>query len=281
MNEEATMTTETTTPAVETAVITPTPPQAKEPPPSPAEPRIDIVQMTRAEYDSWRAEREQLAREKAAAEEARLAAEEKAARNEMEKGQFDKAQAKLDALAREKEARLLRERDEAIAAERARAAAEQKRIETEKANIENALRSKEARAKRYALDGELGRALAGHNLVDGAADDLTALLRGQFQVDEHGESFAVRAADGRGVAEFVDQYLKARPHYIKAGTTRSGTIGGSTTPAATGVVPAADPALQPRNMGEALILHMQSFQKAQGDARANMGLPMGLRPANR
>jgi hypothetical protein len=32
-------------------------------------------------------------------------------------------------------------------------------------------------------------------------------------------------------------------------------------------------------MGEAVILHMQGLQKAQGDARANLSLPMGLRAA--
>ena len=43
--------------------------------------------------------------------------------------------------------------------------------------------------------------------------------------------------------------------------------------------PARHPRPQPRNMGEAVILHMQSIQKAQGDARANMNLPMGLKAA--
>ncbi len=36
---------------------------------------------------------------------------------------------------------------------------------------------------------------------------------------------------------------------------------------------------QPKNMGEAVILHMQGMQKAQGDPRANMTLPMGLKAA--
>ena len=43
--------------------------------------------------------------------------------------------------------------------------------------------------------------------------------------------------------------------------------------------PPAEPAQapQPKNMGEAVILHMQSMQKAQGDPRANISLPMGLK----
>ena len=70
---------------------------------------------------------------------------------------------------------------------------EQARVEVE--TERKKLRELEDRAKRYALDGELARALAEKPLVPGGAEQLTQLWRGQFSVEAQGESFAVRAPD--------------------------------------------------------------------------------------
>jgi hypothetical protein len=175
---------------------------------------------------------------------------------------------------------------------------EQARILAQKGEVEHALRmlreqseqtlgaerqrlvQVEDRAKRYALDGEISRALSSHNLVQGGAEQLSQLWRSQFLVDTQGDSFAVRTPTFQSVGEFVSQQL-ARPeyaHFVRA-STQGGTATGQTIQAAQ--TPPASPtsAPQPRNMGEAVILHMQGLQKTQGDARANLSLPMGLRAA--
>lgn len=175
---------------------------------------------------------------------------------------------------------------------------EQARILAQKGEVENALRmlreqseqtlgaerqrlvQVEERAKRYALDGEISRALATQNLVQGGAEQLSQLWRSQFVVDTQGDSFAVRTPTFQSVGEFVSQQL-ARPeyaHFVRA-STQGGTATGQTIQAAQTPPAGPTPAPQPRNMGEAVILHMQGLQKAQGDARANLSLPMGLRAA--
>lgn len=175
---------------------------------------------------------------------------------------------------------------------------EQARILAQKGEVENALRMLreqseqtlnterqrlvqiEERAKRYALDGEVSRALAGHNLVPGGAEQLAQLWRSQFIVDTQGDSFAVRTPTFQSVSEFVSQQLARSEyaHFVRA-STQGGTATGQTIQAAQTPPANPAPAPQPRNMGEAVILHMQGLQKAQGDARSNLSLPMGLRAA--
>lgn len=192
----------------------------------------------------------------------------------------------------------LAEMEAAQHAQREAAQQEQARILAQKGEVENALRMLrdqseqtlnserqrlvqiEERAKRYALEGEVSRALAAHNLVSGGAEQLAHLWRSQFVVDTQGDSFAVRTPTFQSVGDFVSQQL-ARPeyaHFIRA-SSQGGTATGQTIQAAQTPPASPTPAAQPRNMGEAVILHMQSLQKAQGDARANLSLPMGLRPA--
>lgn len=177
---------------------------------------------------------------------------------------------------------------------------EQARILAQKGEVENALRMLreqsdqtlsaerqrlaqiEDRAKRYALEGEVSHALAGHSLVPGGAEQLSQLWRTQFVVDAQGDSFAVRTPTFQSVGEYVSQQL-ARPeyaHFLRA-SSQGGTAMGQTVQAAQTPPANLAPAPQPRNMGEAVILHMQGLQKAQGDARANLSLPMGLRASAR
>jgi hypothetical protein len=184
-----------------------------------------------------------------------------------------------------------RSREQAIQQDQARALAQ-------KGEVENALRllreqseqqvqaerarltQVEERAKRYALDGELSRALSACNLVPSGAEQLTQLWRSQFLVDAQGDSFAVRTPTFQSVGDFVQQQL-ARPeyaHFVRAQNPGGGTGGVQPSAQALPSTP-ANPAQmpQPKNMGEAVILHMQNMQKAQGDPRANLSLPMGLK----
>ena len=194
----------------------------------------------------------------------------------------------------------LAEMEDARRVQQEAAQQEQARILAQKGEVENALRMLreqsdqslsaerqrlaqiEERAKRYALEGEVSRALAGHSLVPGGAEQLSQLWRSQFVVDAQGDSFAVRTPTFQSVGEYVSQQL-ARPeyaHFLRA-ATQGGTATGQTVQAAQTPPANLAPAPQPRNMGEAVILHMQGLQKAQGDARANLSLPMGLRAAAR
>src|SRR4029077_13888860 len=113
------------------------------------------------------------------------------------------------------------------------------------------------RAKRFALDAELSKALASQPLVPGGADQLARLLRSDFAVEAHGESYAVRSNDFRNVSDYVNAQL-ARPeyaHFIRASNPGGGTGGSSgaslaaptapANPAAPAPAPAA-PANPPR-----------------------------------
>jgi hypothetical protein len=194
---------------------------------------------------------------------ARLAEMEAAQRAQQEAAQQEQARILAQKGQAEEALRMLREQSEqSISAERQR------------------FSQIEERAKRYALDIEVSRALTAYNLVPGGSEQLAHLWRSQFVVEAQGESFSVRTPTYQSVGDFVSQQL-SRPeyaHFLRA-STQGGTATGQTIQAAQ--TPPAGPtaAPQPRNMGEAVILHMQGAQKAQGDARANMGLPMGLKAA--
>lgn len=150
-------------------------------------------------------------------------------------------------------------------------------------NTERAQKAQfEDRAKRYALDGELSRALASQQLVPGGAEQLTQLWRSQFTVEAQGDSFAVRTPTFQSVSDFVSQQLARAEysHFVRAQNPGGGTGGAppeTQVPQGAPAHPAQVP--QPKNMGEAVILHMQSLTKATGDPRANMTLPMGLKAA--
>jgi hypothetical protein len=194
---------------------------------------------------------------------ARLAEMEAAQRSQQEATQQEQARILAQKGQAEEALRMVREQsDLALSAERQRYS-----------QIED-------RAKRYALDIEVSRALTTYNLVPGGSEQLAHLWRSQFVVEAQGESFSVRTPTYQAVGDFVSQQL-ARPeyaHFLRA-STQGGTATGQTTQAAQ--TPPASPSAtpQPKTMGEAVILHMQGVQRAQGDARANMNLPMGLKAA--
>jgi hypothetical protein len=152
----------------------------------------------------------------------------------------------------------------------------QQEVEAERTRLHQT----EERAKRYALDGELSRALVAAPLVSpSAVDQLTQLWRNQLSVEAQGDTFVVRTPTFQPVHEFVQQQL-ARPeyaHFVRASS--QGGAGGQTTQAAQTQPAQPTPPPAPKTMGEAVILHMQGLQKAQGDPRANMGLGFGLKAA--
>jgi hypothetical protein len=173
--------------------------------------------------------------------------------------ELESAEQKRAAEARETEIKALQAKgqiEQAFALQRQQA---ETQLETERKK----LRDIEDRAKRYALDGELGRALSGHQLVTGGAEHLTKLLRDEFQVEAQGDSFVVRSKDFRPVGEFIGSML-GRPEYscfVRAQNPGGGTAGGTTvqSPHTAAANPAA--AVQPRNLGDAIALQMAGIAK--------------------
>jgi hypothetical protein len=175
---------------------------------------------------------------------------------------------------------------------------EQVKLLAQKGEIENALRIQreqaeqqlnaeraqrgaiEERAKRYALDGELSRVLASQPLVPGGAEQLTQLWRGQFTVEAQADSFAVRTPTFQSVSDFVAAQL-AQPHYAHfIRSTNQGGTAGTTGAHQADPTPPAHPAAppQPKTLGEAVILHMQSIKgNTNTDPRLDLSSPMGLR----
>jgi len=182
-----------------------------------------------------------------------------------------------------------RQRDEAATAERIKMMTEKGQVEAALNTIqqESAARLRaesdarlrtEERAKKYALDNELTRALSSHPLLPGSAEQLTAILRSQLQVEAQGDSYVVRTPAFVPAADHVSATL-AKPefaHFLRpqgAGGAGAGGANAAPTPAAN-----PTPAPQPKNFGEAIILQMAEIAKAKSavDARYDMKQGFGL-----
>jgi hypothetical protein len=199
--------------------------------------------------------------------------------------EFTKMQARLGQLEADQ-----RQREEAAQAEQARLLAAKgqveealKTIQTQseqrlKAETDARLRT-EDRAKRYALDNELSRALSSHPLLPGTNEQLTAILRTQLQVQPEGEGYVVRTPDYVSCSDFIGRTL-AKPEYAHflrpttgGGTAGSGAAQSTPTPPAN-----TPPSPEPKNFSEALILQFQADrQKSQAqpaalDPRQGFGL---------
>jgi hypothetical protein len=169
---------------------------------------------------------------------------------------------------------------------------------TELAAEQKKLKELEDRAKRYALDGELARALAEKPLVPGGAEQLTQLWRGQFNVEPQGDSFSVRSQDFQPVGQWIAAQL-GRPeyaHFLRPQNPHGGTASSGTVQSAQGGGGQQTGAAQPKNLGEAIALQMAGIAKQHAaDATTSGGstlnddggitrLPaagFGLRPAAR
>jgi hypothetical protein len=190
--------------------------------------------------------------------------------------QLEAEQRNREAAAQQEQAKILAQKGEVENALRMLREQSEQQVQVERAKLS----ATEDRAKRYALEGELSRVLGSQNLVSGGADQLSRLWRQEFHVQAEGESFVVRTPTFQSVNEFVQSQL-ARPEYAhfvrstnQGGT--AGTTGGHHVPPTTPPNPSLPP--QPKTMGEAVILHMQSIRDKDGvDPRMNLSAAMGLK----
>jgi len=199
--------------------------------------------------------------------------------------QFAQVQSRLAQLEAEQ-----RQREEAVQAEQARLLAAKGQVEEALKSIQSQSEAKlrveaearlrtEERAKRYALDNELNRALSMHPLLPGTVDQLAMILRGGLQVQAEGESYVVRTPTFVSVSDHVAQTL-GKPefaHFLRpsgaGGTAGTGATQAAPTPAANPTPPP-----EPKNFGEAIILQMKA--NSQGalaiDPRLDMKQGFGL-----
>jgi hypothetical protein len=161
---------------------------------------------------------------------------------------------------------------------------EQARLEIEAER--NKLKATEDRAKRYALDGELARALAVQPLVEGGNEQLSALWRSHFTVEPQGDTYVVRTPDMQPVGQWIAAQL-AQPkfsHFLRPQNPNGGTQGGAQgaqgtpTPAAQGAG-AVDTSKM--NLSEAVLLTVAAREKNGADPRLTPTLGFGLRPVAR
>jgi hypothetical protein len=194
--------------------------------------------------------------------------------------QLESEQRSREAAAQQEQARILAQKGEVEDALRMVREQSEQQVQAERVKLQ----AIEERAKRYALEGELSRVLASQNLVPGGAEQLSRLWRQEFHVQAEGESFVVRTPTFQSVNEYAKTQL-ARPEY--AHFVRSSNQGGTAGTTGGHQVPPTSPAnvaplSQPKSMGEAVILHMQSIREKDGiDPRLNLAAPMGLKSQGR
>jgi hypothetical protein len=186
----------------------------------------------------------------------------------------EEEQQKRDATAREEQVKILAAKGQVEEALRAQREEAQRALDAERIQRTQV----EERAKCYALDGELARALSSYSLVAGGAEQLTQLLRDQFIVEPQGSSFAVRTQEFKSAGEHIGSML-GRPefaHFLRAQNPAGGT--GATGTQSTQSTPANSVGdSQPRNFSEAVIMQMAATQKQFADPRLNPTIPFGLR----
>ncbi len=139
----------------------------------------------------------------------------------------------------------------------------------------------ESRAKRYALEGELARALGSQPLVPGGAEQLTQLWRDQFSVQVEGDTFAVRTASMQSVGTFVAERL-ALPEYAHFVRANNPGGGAGTNQSAAQTVPTPAQNQMPEsdanlNMGQAAIKFAMENKAKQGDPRLDANAGFGFR----
>jgi hypothetical protein len=118
-------------------------------------------------------------------------------------------------------------------------------------------------------DRELATALAGRQLVSGAAAQLIKLWHDEFSVHEERGEFRVRSQDGRPIAEAVTEMLaRAEFAHFCQPSSRGGTAqrGTNVSPAVPAVVVA------PRNLGEAVIQQWREAANRPTDGSSPIGL---------
>ncbi len=141
--------------------------------------------------------------------------------------------------------------------------------ETAKRDLDAALAAKaaiEESSKRFALDGELARALSGHNLVKGGAGQLTELWRSKFVAEHKNGTVEVRSAQTFEPVGAVIGAMLGLPeyaHYLLP--TTQGGVGAPGASSTTATPPATTPATHvPATGGEALVLKALEARMAMG-----------------
>jgi len=131
------------------------------------------------------------------------------------------------------------------------------------------------RAKRYALDGALAVALTGHSLVPGGAEQITRLIRDEFVVEPHGNSFNVRTQDFKSVGDYIASMLSqpTNQHWLLPKNPSGGVGVNQGTALAAPVTPPPtkpDHPLEASNLGQAIVFQAKYGDKPQG----HVGAPM-------
>lgn len=211
--------------------------------------------------------------------------------------QFEKQQAEKEAAAQQEHIKILAQKGQIEDALKMAREESEKAIQAERAKQVQT----EDRAKKYALDGELGRALSSHQLVTGGAEHLTTLLRNDFTVEARGDSFEVRSKDYKSVGDYIGAML-GRPEYscfVRA-QNPAGGVGanpGTSQTAPTPTAPAVAVPVEAKNLGHAIALNysrpnsidgrfMGESKVAVGDdgreiVKAQAAAGFGLRPLSR
>jgi hypothetical protein len=186
----------------------------------------------------------------------------------------EEEQARRETAVREEQVKILAAKGQVEEALRTQREEAQRALEAERVQRAQI----EERARRYALDGELARALGSQPLVAGGAEQLTHLLRDHFVVEPQGNSFQVRAQDFRSVGDYIGAML-GRPefaHFLRAQNPAGGTgvVGGQSIP----TPPAHQaPPVEPKNFSEAVLMQYATQTKQLADPRLNPTVPFGLR----
>lgn len=176
--------------------------------------------------------------------------------------------------AREKEITLMAEKGQAV--EAVKSLRETKDAELKLSN--DARIALADRTKRHVLDGTLAQVLASKDLLPAAIPQLTKLWRGEFQVNEEGDSFAVRTPTFQTVDQFVTAELakEENAHFLKARNPGGGS-GAATSGVQGSPTGMAEQPQDFKTYGDFLLDKVQKEQKAKGlDPNTNLSLPVGV-----
>lgn len=137
-----------------------------------------------------------------------------------------------------------------------------------------------AKAARFAAKSELATALAGHQLNNGAAEQLGVILGSQISGELATDgTFIARTPTFQSVKDFVAAKLQDESfrHFLASGqpANRPATLGHPAQPG----TPAAMP--EPANLGQAVVLRAQMEREARAnqgkaDGRTDPSQPFGL-----
>lgn len=211
------------------------PPQQQAPPPPPAAPQV--VSVPYGDFQTLMAMPARLAQFEAAQAAAKQAAEKQVADALLSKGQAE----------------------EAVKTVREQWQASDGSLKAEKAALED-------RARNYAIDTAVAQALAGVNLMPGAAAQIQQLIRGQFEAAPEGSGFTVRTKTFETPADVIKNYLAVNTYFLAPRTTGGGGPAGGSVPAPSGGPGSGNEVVAPSNPGQEAYARFLGQSKAQQDS---------------